>query len=318
MTLIPKTPFGSATIPLSCGQKVRSAEGVNMKAPLINELKTRRQTLGWSIKDLGERCGIDEKLLLGWEHGVGLPRLDAVETWATALGLTLALSAEAQAVQRGVRVDWDKRVISVDGTPVRLTPMEWKALERLAKVPGELVTHEALFRHLYGDDEPYRIQSTAIRVLITKLRRLLPLRIEARWGRGYVVSGLESSPPGAPRGGESVTAPARRTGELPTARSGHEALVLVPTAAARDALPVLHDRAELSHPKIQRAASPTPRPSACRTEELGVIERFLAERGVTRCPDVATIQLSPLPTLVWDKIKRKWVRPPQPVGREAG
>jgi len=40
-----------------------------------------------------------------------------------------------------------------------------------------------------------------------------------------------------------------------------------------------------------------------------VIERFLAERGVTRCPDVATIQQTPLPTLVWDKLKRKWVRP---------
>ena len=42
------------------------------------------------------------------------------------------------------------------------------------------------------------------------------------------------------------------------------------------------------------------------------IERFLAERGVTRCPDVATTV-----PLVWDKKKRKWVRPPAVVAREA-
>ena len=72
--------------------------------------------------------------------------------------------------------------------------MEWKALERLAASPGELVPHIDLFHHLYGEDEPYRAQSTAIRVLITKLRRLLPpLRIEAQWGRGYVISGIASS-----------------------------------------------------------------------------------------------------------------------------
>jgi hypothetical protein len=65
----------------------------------------------------------------------------------------------------------------------------------------------------------------------------------------------------------------------------------------------------LSDPVIRRVAAAPTRPSPCRAEELGVIERFLAERGVTRCPDLTTIQQSPLPTLVWDKVKRKWVRP---------
>jgi hypothetical protein len=44
-------------------------------------------------------------------------------------------------------------------------------------------------------------------------------------------------------------------------------------------------------------------------EELYVIERFLAERGATRCPDMATIQRTPLPILVWNKMTHKWVRP---------
>ena len=75
---------------------------------------------------------------------------------------------------------------------------------------------------------------------------------------------------------------------------------------------------EIAHPEVRRTAATPVRPNPCRADELTSIERFLAERGVTRCPDVATIQHAPLPTLVWDKMKRKWVRPPTvTVTREA-
>jgi len=298
-----------------------------MKAPLIGDLKARRQALGWSIKDLGERTGIDEKLLSDWEHGVGSPRLDAAETWASALGARLAVTAAEADARPGVRIDWTKHCLTLDGAPIRLTPMEWKALERLAKMPGELVSHQDLFHHLYGEDQPYRAQSTAIRVLITKLRRLLPpLRIEARWGRGYVVSGIAPSTAGTPVEAESVMQPAPApvktlTAEPPPEKARHETVALFREPAPRDAAPLRRERPELSYPAIAgvRHATAAPvRASTGRAEEVGAIERFLAERGATRCPDVATIQRSPLPTLVWDKMKRKWVRPPQPMaGREA-
>lgn len=292
-----------------------------MRAPLITELKARRQSLGWSVADVAERSGVDEKTLADWERGLGSPRLDAADAWAAALGLRLGWAAagdEGRSGGRiaGVRIDWEARCITVDGAPVRLTPMEWKALERLAKVPGELVTHHELFRHLYGENQPYRAQSTAIRVLITKLRRLLPLRIEARWGRGYVVTGIESPAP-AERSGGCAGQPREAAAAQPApGKDRREGLSLVPDPMPRDAAPGTRDCAESANPGLRLPAPPAPRPAVRRAEELGVIERFLAERGVTRCPDVATIQRSPLPTLVWDKIKRKWVRPPPP-GREA-
>jgi hypothetical protein len=52
-----------------------------------------------------------------------------------------------------------------------------------------------------------------------------------------------------------------------------------------------------------------PTSSAVRAEELGVIERFLLERGATRCPDPRMLAQAAVPSLVWDKMKRKWVRP---------
>ncbi len=274
---------------------------------LICDLKTRRQTLGWSIDELGDRCGIDETSLSDWEQGLGSPRIDAVQHWATALGLTLELVSAQSDCRHGLLVDWDKRCIKVDGTPIRLTPMEWKALERLAWTPGELVTHQALFRHLYGDDRHHRAQSTAVRVLITKLRRLLPIRIEAQWGQGYVATGLAPSRPPAHIGNDAAIGGA--TPQPAVVETPCERVALAPKTAPLNPPPIRPELVDLSEPGIRRVAAAPLRPGPRRAEELGVIERFLAERGVTRCPDLAAIQQSPLPTLIWDKVKRKWVRP---------
>ena len=297
-------------VDLSLGRPAGGDGNGPCDARLTDDLKARRQILGWSVDEVSGRCGIDRDALHGWERGIASPRLDALQRWATALGLSFRLVAAESEAQRGLKVDWETRRIAVDGTPVRLTPMEWRALERLARVPGELVTHQALFRHLYGDERHYRAQSTAIRVLITKLRRLLPLRIEAKWGKGYVVSGLDISVPGAPGNDDradddpaivqsiSAVAPCKRAAFSPQ-RVQHEP---APVPSRRDDI-------EVAEAGMRRIGAPPAARGPCRAEELGVIERFLAERGATRCPDVATIQQSPLPTLVWDKTKRKWVRP---------
>ena len=277
------------------------------KTPLVRELKARRQALGWSLAEVGERCGIEEKFLADWERGCGAPRLDAVAGWAAALGLGLELRPAKGEARPGLRVDWKNRRVTVEGTPVRLTPMEWKALERLARTPGELVSHQALFQHLYGEERHYRAQSTAVRVLITKLRRLLPLRIEARWGQGYVVGGIDPATPCedavAAAGGEGAGTPPVEPMPRPV-RPALSHATMPHAALPHAASPLRREVIDLGeHGRKQVAAG------LRRAEELGVIERFLAERGVTRCPDVATIQHSPLPTLVWDKVRRKWVRP---------
>jgi transcriptional regulator with XRE-family HTH domain len=116
---------------------------------LICGLESRREALGWPLDKLGRRCLIDRTFLSDREQGRGSPRLEAVQQWAAALDLILELARAGSECRRGLLIDWDKRCAKVDGTPIRLAPMEWKALERLARTPGELVTHQALFRHLY-------------------------------------------------------------------------------------------------------------------------------------------------------------------------
>jgi hypothetical protein len=185
--------------------------------------------------------------------------------------------------------------------------MEWKALERLAWEPGQLVTHQDLFRYLYGSERDYRAQSTAVRVLITKLRRLLPLRIEAQWRRGYVVNGLEPSRPRPPAPGGG--------GEREVERETAPCRIATTQGEARQPLRERSQVLNFGAAAKRQVSVATARPNLARSDELGVIERFLAERGATRCPDVATIQHQPLPTLEWDKVKRKWVRPTGPTAQ---
>src|SRR5439155_16157809 len=163
------------------------------KFPIIDELRARRRALDLDLDEVGRRCGLDETELRDWERGADLPSPDALQRWAAALGLRLALLPIKAGAHRGIWVDWEQHHISVDGTPVRLTPMEWKVLERLAWSPGRLVTHRQLFKHLYGEERDCRAQATAVRVLINKLRRLLPIRVEAQWGQGYVIDGIPPS-----------------------------------------------------------------------------------------------------------------------------
>jgi transcriptional regulator with XRE-family HTH domain len=277
------------------------------KFAIIDELRARRRTLGLDLNEVGRRCGLDETELRDWERGATLPSPDALERWAGALGLRLALLPIEAGAQRGISVDWKQRHIAVDGTPVRLTPMEWKVLERLAWSPGRLVTHRQLFKYLYGAERDCRAQATAVRVLINKLRRLLPIRIEAQWGQGYVIEGI--APLLSPE--DNCSAPDQGGSH----RSNGSALLCDAAVAGgsvivtRPSLPIGRQLFAIKQPTVRAAIMPPTEPSACRAQELGVIERFLAERGATRCPDPRTIAQSTYPELVWDKMKRKWVRP---------
>src|SRR5437773_9524972 len=161
--------------------------------PIIEELRMRGRALGLDMGEIGRRCGLAETSLRAWEKGKAAPSPDALERWAQALGFRIALLPMNTAPQRGISVDWKQQRIAVDDVPVRLTPMEWKLLERLAWAPGQLVSHQQLFKHLYGKERDCRAQATAVRVLINKLRRLLPIRIEAQWGQGYVIGGIPAS-----------------------------------------------------------------------------------------------------------------------------
>lgn len=76
--------------------------------------------------------------------------------------------------------------VSVDGAPINVTPLEFRALNYLLHNRGTVVSQEELATHIYfQDQEP---GSNAVEVLLGRLRRKLKINlIETRRGFGYVI-----------------------------------------------------------------------------------------------------------------------------------
>jgi two-component system KDP operon response regulator KdpE len=89
----------------------------------------------------------------------------------------------------GLSVDLTRRVVHQrDGQELRLTPLEHRILETLARHPDRVVTHAQLMKEVWG---PNRVDTRSLRVFITSLRKKLeidpslPSRIITEPGVGY-------------------------------------------------------------------------------------------------------------------------------------
>jgi two-component system response regulator RegX3 len=77
----------------------------------------------------------------------------------------------------GLRLDFARHEVTVDGEPVQLTPSEFKLLSLLAQRPGEVFSRAEIMRHLWGSDHVGDEHPADVHV--SNLRR----KIEASSGR---------------------------------------------------------------------------------------------------------------------------------------
>jgi two-component system KDP operon response regulator KdpE len=68
-----------------------------------------------------------------------------------------------------LQIDFGRRLVTLDGKEVRLTPTEYGLLEQLARNPGKLMTHTVLLQRVWGPE--YRNELDYLRVFIRRLRR---------------------------------------------------------------------------------------------------------------------------------------------------
>jgi len=74
--------------------------------------------------------------------------------------------------------------VTLDGSPVNLTALEYRALQYLMQKRNCVISKSELSEHIYGQD--LERDSNVIEVLINHLRRKLdPTLIETRRGLGY-------------------------------------------------------------------------------------------------------------------------------------
>lgn len=68
-----------------------------------------------------------------------------------------------------LRIDLDKHVVSKRGTPVQLTPHEFKLLALFARNEGRLLTHRMILREVWG--LAYENELHYVHVYVSRLRR---------------------------------------------------------------------------------------------------------------------------------------------------
>ena len=89
----------------------------------------------------------------------------------------------------GLRVDLEKRLVTVHGQPIHLTPTEYKLLARLVRSAGKVVTHRQLLADVWGPE--YTEHTHYLRLYMGQLRAKIerdpadPRHILTETGVGY-------------------------------------------------------------------------------------------------------------------------------------
>lgn len=89
----------------------------------------------------------------------------------------------------GLQIDFDKRLVSLDGTPLHVTPMEYSLLSLFFRNIGKVLTTKYIIKEIWGAS--YGTDTQALRALMAGLRRKIeinpakPRYIMTEIGIGY-------------------------------------------------------------------------------------------------------------------------------------
>lgn len=133
----------------------------------------------WTDKVTGIEAGADDYLAKPWEMGELVARVRGlVRRAAGRVSSTLTVG--------NVAIDTHRMTATLDGAPVRLSPLEFRLIDYLAHNPERAVPAGELAEHLYGVADSS--DANAIEALVARLRRKLGAdTIETRRGFGYLL-----------------------------------------------------------------------------------------------------------------------------------
>lgn len=90
----------------------------------------------------------------------------------------------------GLELDEDKKQVSVDGRPIKMTPIEFKILRLLMKNPGRVFSSEEIYERVWNETA---ISTDTVMVHIRNIREKIeidskkPKYLKVVWGVGYKI-----------------------------------------------------------------------------------------------------------------------------------
>ncbi|MGB7334512.1 MAG: response regulator transcription factor [Salaquimonas sp.] len=138
----------------------------------------------WAERVEGIDAGADDYLAKPFQMEELLARLRAIIRRSSG-------QASSVISVGNIRIDTRYQTVSVNGRPVKLTPMEMRCLTYLATQNGRVISQMELTDQLYAQD--FERDSNSVEVLVGRLRKKLGTNIiKTKRGFGYVLeSGAE-------------------------------------------------------------------------------------------------------------------------------
>jgi two-component system OmpR family response regulator len=135
----------------------------------------------WREKVTGLREGADDYLAKPFEIEELRARIEALIRRASG-------HSAAEISSAGLCLDPSSQRISLDGEPLDLTALEYRALAYLLMHHGKVVSKTELTEHIYGQNDDR--DSNVIEVLVNRLRKKIGAElIRTRRGQGYQIGG---------------------------------------------------------------------------------------------------------------------------------